>query len=83
MQQSDVLTVLLTGRGQDNFSTIIKRMAAAKGLDFDLVCLKQKVGPGNKRLATTMHYKQGLLEELLYTYKDAEEIKVYEDRPKQ
>ena len=31
----------------------------------------------------TLRYKQALLEDIIYTYREAEEIRVYEDRPKQ
>jgi HAD domain family 1 in Swiss Army Knife RNA repair proteins len=82
MEQDDALTVLLTGRGETRFSNIINRMVSAKHLDFDMICLKPKVGPNGQRFASTMLYKQALLEELLWTYREAEEIQVYEDRPK-
>ena len=83
MRQKDALTVLLTGRAEHNFADILKRMAAAKKLEFDMICLKPQVGPSNQRFPTTMMYKQSLLEDLMYTYREAEEIKIYEDRPKQ
>lgn len=83
MQQKDAVTILLTGRGEQNFADLIKRMVASKKLEFDMVCLKQKAGPKGQRFPSTMYYKQSFLEDLIYTYKDAEEIKVYEDRPKQ
>lgn len=57
-------------------------MATAKGLDFDMVGLKPKVSPVNQRFQSTMHFKQLFLEALMETYKNAEEIRVYEDRPK-
>ncbi|MCJ1384239.1 hypothetical protein MMC17_007355 [Xylographa soralifera] len=82
MRQKDAMTILLTGRGERNFADLIKRMIASKKLEFDMVCLKQQVGPKGQRFSSTMHYKQSLLEDLIYTYKEAEEIKVYEDRPK-
>ena len=83
IRQKDAVTVLLTGRCEHNFADLIKKMVASKKLDFDMICLKQLVGPKGQRFSSTMHYKQSLLEDLIYTYKDAEEIKVYEDRPKQ
>jgi hypothetical protein len=83
MRQKDAVTIILTGRGEHNFADLIKRIVASKKLDFDMVCLKQKSGPKGQRFSSTMHYKQSLLEDLIYTYKDAEEIKIYEDRPKQ
>ncbi|MCJ1471660.1 hypothetical protein MMC13_000300 [Lambiella insularis] len=81
MRQKDTMTILLTGRGEQNFADLIKRMVASKKLEFDMICLKQQVGPKGQRFSSTMHYKQLLLEDLIYTYKEADEIKVYEDRP--
>lgn len=83
MQQKDALTVLLTGRGEHNFADLVKRIAASKKLQFDMVCLKPRVGPNNQRFSSTMNFKQALLEDIVYTYKEADEIRVYEDRPKQ
>ncbi len=83
MQQKDALNVLLTGRGEHNFADLIKRIVASRKLEFHMVCLKPQVGPNNQRFASTMGYKQSLLEDLVHTYKDADEIRVYEDRPKQ
>ena len=83
MRQKDALTILLTGRGEKKFASLIRRIVASKRLNFDMICLKQQLGPVGQRFSTTMQYKQSLLEELIYTYRDAEEIKVYEDRPKQ
>lgn len=83
MSQKDALTILLTGRAERNFANIVKRMAQSKKLEFDMICLKPQQGPNHQRFASTMQFKQSLLEELIYTYKEAEEIKIYEDRPKQ
>lgn len=83
VKQKDALTVLLTGRAESNFAHILKKMIASKNLNFDLVCLKPKAGPGNQIFTTTMFYKQALLKDLIYTYKDADEIRVYEDRVRQ
>lgn len=82
MEQKDALTVLLTGRSEAPFADLIKRIAKAKKLDFDMVCLKPAVGPQSQTFANTMAFKQEFLRDLVYTYKDAEEIRVYEDRPK-
>lgn len=82
MQQKDALSVLLTGRGESNFSELIKRIARSKKLDFDMVCLKPATGPAGQRFKNTMEFKQELLKDIVYTYKDAEEIRVYEDRVK-
>lgn len=83
IKQKDALTVLLTGRAESNFAHIIKKMVASKHLDFDLICLKPKAGPSNQIFTTTMLYKQALLKDLIHTYKDADEIRVYEDRVRQ
>ena len=82
MQQKDALTVLLTGRSETNFGELIKKMVASKGLEFDLISLKPAAGPNNQRFSSTMHFKQVFLESMVETYKGAEEIKIYEDRPK-
>lgn len=82
-EQEDALTVLLTGRGEHNFADLIKRIVAAKNLSFDMICLKPQAGPNNQRFRSTMHYKQAILEDLVHTYHDALEIRIYEDRPRQ
>jgi hypothetical protein len=81
-KQKDALCVLLTGRSESGFGELIKRMAASKGLEFDLVSLKPAVGPNNERFASTMVFKQVFLEALMETYRHAEEIRIYEDRIK-
>jgi hypothetical protein len=83
IEQGDVLSVLLTGRGEHNFADLIKHMVTAKNLIFDMICLKPQAGPNNQRFRNTMHYKQSILEDLVHTYSDATEIRIYEDRPKQ
>ena len=83
IEQEDALTILLTGRGEHNFADLIKRIVMAKGLSFDMICLKPQAGPNNQRFRNTMHYKQSILADLVHTYKDANEIRIYEDRPKQ
>jgi hypothetical protein len=83
MQQKDALTVLLTGRKESAFSELVCRMLKAKKLEFDMVCLKPAAGPSGQRFSSTMLFKQDLLRDLVCTYSDAEEIRVYEDRPKQ
>lgn len=82
IKQKDALTVLLTGRAESGFGELVKRIVASKGLDFDMVSLKPAVGPNKERFDNTMHFKQVFLRNLMETYKDAEEIRVYEDRPK-
>lgn len=83
MKQKDAVTVLLTGRSESGFSDLIRRMVNSRKLEFDLVCLKPEVGPNSQRFATTMEFKQTFLEDLILTYEQADEIRVYEDRPKQ
>ncbi|KAL8840232.1 MAG: hypothetical protein Q9170_001439 [Blastenia crenularia] len=83
IKQSNALTVLLTGRGENNFADLIKRIVASKNLAFDMICLKPQAGPNNQSFNSTMNYKQAILQDLIHTYKDADEIKIYEDRVKQ
>ncbi|KAF2470359.1 uncharacterized protein BDR25DRAFT_334433 [Lindgomyces ingoldianus] len=82
MQQKDALTVLLTGRSESGFSDLIKRIVKSRKLDFHMVCLKPAIGPANQKFKNTMEFKQELLKDIVYTYKDAEEIRIYEDRVK-
>lgn len=82
-QQSDALTILLTGRSENNFAELIKRIVASKELDFDMICLKPQAGPNNQIFNSTMGFKQAILKDLLSTYTEANEIKVYDDRPNQ
>ena len=83
VQQEDALTVLLTGRAEHNFAELIKRIVTSQKLAFDMICLKPQAGPNNQKFRSTMHYKQSILEDLVHTYKDADQIRIYEDRPKQ
>ena len=82
ISQKDAVTVLLTGRGETNFADLTNRILDAKGLDFDFVCLKPEAGPQNQRFGSTMEFKQAFLRDLCFTYNRAENIVVYEDRPK-
>ena len=81
-RQPDALTILLTGRSEKNFAEIVKRIVASKGLEFDMMGLKPAVSPANQKFNSTMHFKQLFLTSLMETYKNAEEIRIYEDRPK-
>lgn len=83
MEQNDALCVLLTGRAEGGFADLIKRIVNAKALDFDLICLKPEVGPSNQRFGSTMLFKQAFIADLIRTYRDAEEFRIYEDRPNQ
>jgi hypothetical protein len=80
MAQKDALNVLLTGRGEANFADLIKRIVRSRNLDFDMVCLKPAIGPAGQKFRNTMEFKQELLKDIVYTYKDAQEIRIYEDR---
>ncbi|KAF7546788.1 hypothetical protein G7Z17_g8173 [Cylindrodendrum hubeiense] len=82
IKQKDALCVLLTGRSEKGFADLVRKMVKAKDLDFDMVGLKPRVSPSNQRFQSTMHFKQLFLEALMETYKNAEDIRVYEDRPK-
>ncbi|KAL9040747.1 MAG: hypothetical protein Q9180_001724 [Flavoplaca navasiana] len=82
IKQNDALTILLTGRGEDNFAQLIKRIVASKKLAFDMICLKPQAGPNNQTFTSTMNYKQAILQDLVHTYKDADDIRIYEDRTK-
>lgn len=82
MADENTLTVLLTGRMEGPFSDLITRMLTAKGLDFDMVCLKPSVSPKGETFPSTMHFKQALLRDIVFTYLNATEIRMYEDRPK-
>lgn len=80
MQQKDNVTILLTGRSEPNFADLIKRILASKKLEFDMICLKPSVGPSNEQFSSTMSFKQALLRDLVSTYREADEIRIYEDR---
>ncbi|KAL8975614.1 MAG: hypothetical protein Q9197_000164 [Variospora fuerteventurae] len=82
IKQKDTLTILLTGRGEDNFAELLKRIVASKNLAFDMICLKPQAGPNNQTFTSTINYKQAILRDLVFTYTDADEIRVYEDRVK-
>lgn len=78
----DTLNVMLTGRSEGSFAELISRMIKVKGLEFDIVALKPKVSPSGELFASTMDFKQALLRDLVMTYADATELRIYEDRPK-
>ncbi|KAI1385743.1 uncharacterized protein F4822DRAFT_414052 [Hypoxylon trugodes] len=82
MEQNDALCVLLTGRSEQGFSQLIKRIVASKGLEFDMIGLKPAVGPNNEKFLSTMNFKQTFLRVLMGTYAHAKDIRIYEDRPK-
>ena len=83
VEQQSALTVLLTGRSESKFSELITRMLSSKSLKFDMVVLKPEVSPSEEKFKSTMLFKQAFLGQLLKTYKQTEEFKIYEDRPRQ
>ncbi|KAM3422179.1 hypothetical protein BST61_g2548 [Cercospora zeina] len=82
MAEEDALTVLLTGRQEQEFADLIGRMIRAKELVFDMVCLKPSSGPSGEVFGSTMLFKQALLRDIVYTYHQAAELRIYEDRVK-
>ncbi|WPH04336.1 Hypothetical protein R9X50_00722500 [Acrodontium crateriforme] len=78
----DTVTVLLTGRKEDCFSDLLNRMLNSKGLDVDMVALKPNSSPSGELFSSTMTFKQALLKDVVLTYTQAEELRLYEDRPK-
>lgn len=82
MQQKDALTVLLTGRGVKGYAELIQRMVKSKGLSFDLIVLKPEILPNGVPPKDTFMFKCMFLVDLLNTYTEAQEIKIYEDRVK-
>lgn len=81
-QDPMTLSVLLTGRSEKGFSELLKRMVAAKSLEFDIIALKPDAGPSGETFSSTMLFKQALLKDIVLTYAAADELKIYEDRPK-
>jgi hypothetical protein len=82
VQAKDVVTVLLTGRGEHNFADLVTKICNSRNLDFDMVVLKPETNPEGQKFENTMAYKNMFFSQLVSTYKEAEEIKIYEDRPK-
>ncbi|KAF2717218.1 hypothetical protein K431DRAFT_277379 [Polychaeton citri CBS 116435] len=78
----DTVSVLLTGRSEKPFTGLLGRMLKSKGLEFDLVGLKPTASPEGQKINSTMMFKQLFLRDLIYTYREADEVRVYEDRPK-
>ncbi|KAI1175281.1 hypothetical protein F4777DRAFT_550833 [Nemania sp. FL0916] len=81
-KQKDALCILLTGRSERGFSDLIKRIITSRGLQFDMIGLQPVAGPNNERFGSTMLFKQAFLRTVMETYKHAQEIRIYEDRPK-
>ncbi|KAF2667033.1 hypothetical protein BT63DRAFT_416106 [Microthyrium microscopicum] len=79
MEQPDALTVLLTGRGEERFSDLVQRICKSRKLVFDLYCLKPVTGPLGEKFST-MKFKQAFLTSLMNTYREAQSIRVYDDR---
>lgn len=83
MQQKDALNILLTGRSEVGFANLLQRIVKSKGLDFHLISLKPEAGPLDQKFSSTALFKTAFLEDVMHTYHDAVEIRIYEDRPKQ
>lgn len=82
IQEKDAVTIMLTGRGEGSFADLVNRIVDSKKLDFDMVVLKPEVGPNQQQFQSTMDFKQAFLRDLCLTYKLADNIRIYEDRPK-
>ena len=82
MNDDQALSVLLTGRQESGFSDLISRMIAAKGLTFDMVCLKPTISPIGETFKSTMLFKQALLRDIVFTYTSLKDLRIYEDRVK-
>ncbi|KAK3074527.1 hypothetical protein LTR53_002947, partial [Teratosphaeriaceae sp. CCFEE 6253] len=82
MAEDDAVSILLTGRSESGFADLIGRMAAAKGLEFDMVCLKPRTSPTGEVFSSTLTFKQALLRDIVFTYRGADDLRMYEDRPK-
>lgn len=82
ISDKEVVTVLLTGRGESNFADLINRMCNARQLDFDMIVLKPEVGPAGQQFPSTLDFKQSYLRDLVLTYHNANTLKIYEDRVK-
>lgn len=81
-EDDEALGVLLTGRGEAKFAELLQRMVKAKGLHFDMVCLKPAISPYGVKYDSTLKFKVALLEDIMMTYNEATEVRMYEDRPK-
>ncbi|CCE63935.1 hypothetical protein TPHA_0G00990 [Tetrapisispora phaffii CBS 4417] len=86
----DTITLVLTGRKEEAFSSLIEEMLSSKFLDskFNAVCLKKKFSPysnnTNKSDHTTWstsNFKLEIFNDFMNYYQDSlQEITVYEDR---
>ena len=81
-QDPQTVTILLTGRGETNFAELVNKILNSRKLDFDMVVLKPQVGPNQQQFNSTMDFKQAFLRDLVLTYRNANNIRIYEDRVK-
>lgn len=81
-EDDEALGVLLTGRGDVKFAELIRRMLRSKGLEFDMICLKPAVSPHGTQFDSTLKFKFSLLYDVMTTYTQANDVRMYEDRPK-
>nr|POE48741.1 uncharacterized protein c4.02c [Quercus suber] len=82
MEDDETVTILLTGRQEKGFDELIGTMLATKHLEFDIVALKPSVSPTGEVFSSTMNFKQAILRDITFTYRQAYELRLYEDRPK-
>jgi hypothetical protein len=75
MLQKDALTVLLTGRSVKGFAALIERIVKSKGLQFNMIVLKPETMPSGHEPESTISFKRVFLEELLDTYREAQELR--------
>nr|POE96940.1 uncharacterized protein c4.02c [Quercus suber] len=82
MEDDEAVTILLTGRQEKGFDELLGTMLATKQLEFDIVALKPSVSPTGEVFSSTMNFKQAILRDITFTYRQAQELRLYEDRPK-
>lgn len=75
MQQTNALTVLLTGRSAKAFWSLIPRIVNSKQLAFDMIVLKPEIMPNGIRPHNVIGYKCLFLEDLLNTYDETKELR--------
>lgn len=74
MQDSTALSILMTGR-KEHFGDTIRTMCESQGLHFDAIILKPR-----STASKTHEYKIEVMTDLLNWFRQANSIKVYEDR---
>lgn len=96
-QAEDTISIILTGRKEQLFHEVIESLLKVsrdvRGLGespndfkFNAVCLKKYADPANTAPIselTTMSYKSELITDFIESYKELEEVTIYDDRPNQ